>query len=455
MAIAYTGPRAQTYSLTINDNGVKKNIYLETKMVQLQPTLKQTNILNLIRNTNGVGMFNDNSNTRYYYNIKEEGDLDIIMDAEGAKIDPRTIDASDMSILAKQLAPITRVKKFKGFKSDLKIQGLENVVATKMADYIAQVRLSDQAAMFKQTIASAADFQRNNLDAYTTFDEGAHYVYGKEFADGNEAHDHLCEAIDNFQRLGSSTAAQDINKKIPHCNGVPLSDMVIIASNAFTTKLKKVPGVFAGPMGNELFMKNGIDMVEGVPYIATSQLPKNIHFIITTTGVHGAIAYEECGNISQEIISGKSESVMNHNIVMVDDPNYSGCYRIDYTNMIKKDILFDDLIFVSSNEKTLPTKTRGIKTQVRDATINVDEVNTLIASYKQKLEGAENNIKALDEKITKVQTSLKEGGKNIDRETIKKELEGLKAKYKSENSLKDEIEKSIKNWNKAIGKLKD
>lgn len=454
MAIAYTGPRAQTYSLTINDKGVEKNIYIQTKMVQLQPTLKQTNILNLIRNTNGTGMFNDYSNTRYYYNIKEEGPIDVIMDADGVKVDPRTLQATELSILAKQIAPITRVKKFSGYKRDLKIQGLENVVATKMADYIAQIRLADQAAMFKQAIADAADYQQTNLDGLTIFDEGAHFVVGQEFDDGNAAHDHLCEALDNFQRLGSTSATPEVNQKIPHCNGIPLSDMIIIASNAFTTKLKKVPGVFASTPGNELFMKNGIDMVEGVAYIATSQLPKGINFIITTTGVHGAIAYEECGNITNQVISGKSESVMNFNITMVDDPDYSGFYRIDFESVIKKDILFPELIFVSSSNKALPTSKKGIRLQVRDATINVDEVNTLIASYKQKLEGSESNLKTLEEQITKAKTKLEEAKKD-DKEAIKKQLDALKVKFKNEKDIKAEIEKSIKNWNKAIGKLED
>lgn len=453
MAISYSGPRGSTYQLSVDDNGVKKTIYLQTKMVELQPTLKTTNFLNLIRNTAGVGMYDANSNTRYYYNIKEEGELDVIYDSNGLQIDPRTLDVNEFSVEAKQLAPITRAKKFGGYKTDLKTQGLENVVSIKMADYINQVRLDDQRTMMMQAMNEAANFQEENLSAYTTFDEGAHFVINKQITDGNDAHDHLCEALDNFQRLGSKNAAQEVNQKLPHCNGVPLSDMVIIASNAFTTKLKKVPGVFAGPMGNELFMKNGIDMVEGVPYIATSQLPKDVHFIILTTGNHGAIAYEECGTIAEMEIAGKSQSVMNHQIVMVDDPNWTGCYRIDYSSTIKKDILFPDLIFVSSAAKSLPTKRKMIKRQIKDGTISVEDARTVLNSYKTKLNTSEENIKALGEQISKLVDSLKEKG--VDKESVNASIASLKEKLKTESSNKNDLLKTIDAWAKRLSKLEE
>lgn len=453
MAISYTGPRGSTYQLSVNDNGVKKTIYLQTKMVELQPTLKTTNFLNLIKNTAGVGMYDANTNTRYYYNIKEEGELDVIYNSEGLKIDPRTLDVNEFSVEAKQLAPITRAKKFGGYKADLKIQGLENVVAIKMADYINQVRLEDQRSMMMQAMNAAANFQEDNLNEYTTFEEGAHFVINKQITDGNDAHDHLCEALDNFQRLGSKNAAQEINQKLPHCNGVPLSDMVIVASNSFTTKLKKVPGVFAGPMGNEIFMKNGIDMVEGVPYIATSQLPKDVHFIILTTGNHGAIAYEECGTITEMTIAGKSQSVMNHQIVMVDDPNWTGCYRIDYSSTIKKDILFPDLIFVSSAAKSLPTKRKMINKQIKDGTFSVEDARTVLNSYKTKLNTSEENIKALDEQISKLVDSLKENG--VDKESIKASIASLKEKLKTESSNKNDLLKTIDAWAKRLSKLEE
>lgn len=454
MAISYTGPRGSTYQLSVNDNGVNKTIYLQTKMVELQPTLKTTNFLNLIKNTAGVGMYDANCNTRYYYNIKEEGDLDVIYNSEGLQIDPRTLEVKEFSVVAKQLAPITRAKKFGGYKIDLKTQGLENVVATKMADYINQVRLDDQRTMLMQAINEAANFQEDKLNSYTTFDEGAHFVINKQITDGNEAHDHLCEALDNFQRLGSKNAAQEINQKLPHCNGVPLSDMVIIASNSFTTKLKKVPGVFAGPMGNELFMKNGIDMVEGVPYIATSQLPKDVHFIILTTGNHGAIAYEECGTITEMVIAGKNQSVMNHQIIMVDDPNWTGCYRIDYSNTIKKDILFPDLIFVSSSMKSLPTKRKMIKKQIKEGTISSDDAKVLLASYKNKLAASNENIKALEEKIAKLTSSLKTE-RNIDKEQLKKDIKSFENKLKDEKTNNNSIQDAIDSWTKRIKKLEE
>lgn len=449
MAISYSGPRGQSYTLTIDDNGVKKNIYLQTQMANLQPTLKQTNILNLIRNTNGVGMFSANSNTRYYYNIKEEGLLDTIMDENGMSVDPKTLSATDFSVCAKQLAPIVRAKKFSGFKKDLQLQGLENLVSVKMADYIAQVRLSDQYQMFFEAIQSASLYQQDNLNSFTTFDEGAHYVYNVAVSDGKSAYEHLCEAIDNFQRLGSKTAAQDVNKKIPHCNGIPLGDMVIIASNKFTTYVKQVPGVFAGPGGNELFIKNGIDMIEGVAYFATSQLPKDINFIIMTTGVHGAIAYEECGDIQQLMINGKSESIMNFNITMIDDPNWSGSYRIDFENTIKKDILFPELIFVSSSSSKLPTKSRSIKASVKSGEIGKDEVDAMMIGFNSKLSGLNESIATLKEKIVKYENLMKSNNKD---EKIKIAYKDSKNKLKITEEQKETLVKLISTWTKKISK---
>ncbi len=449
MAIAYSGPRAQSYTLTIDDNGNKKNIYLHTQMANLQPTLKQTNILSLIRNTNANNMFSAYANSRYYYNIKESGELSTIRDETGMVVDPRTLKGTELQVTAKQLAPITRVKMFTGFKDDLKIQGLENVAAIKMADYIAQVRLNDQKDLFTKAINDVALYQQDNLSSFTTFDEGAHFVYNKTIIDGNDAYDHLCEAIDNFQRLGTDFAEQDINKQIPHCNGISPSDMVIIASNSFTTKLKKVPGIFAGPGGNELFMKNGIDLVESVPYIATSQLPKNIHFMIMTTGIHGAIAYEECGDIIQMDLGGKSESIMNFNIVMVNDPNYSGAYRIDFTSVIKKDVIFPELIFISSNYKSLPTDKGQVKSMARSGNYNESDIAKQIAYNQSHLKNLYQNKNDIENNLETLKNNYKQ---NKDK-TILQEISDNQDKVNHINDQIDSLKKLIKNLSKQLKKM--
>ncbi len=446
MAIGFTGPRAQSYSLLYNDKGTEKSIYLQTRMVQLQPLLKNTNILSLIRNSSGVGTNDPSSNTRFYFNIKDEGDLSVVRDENGMVVDPRTIKANKMQVIAKQVAPIDRVIKFGGFKKDLDINGLENLVSIKMSDYIYQKRMKDQNTVFQKALLEAADFQKVNLDGLTTFDEGAHYITNKKFGstDANAAYDHLCEAIDNFTRLGQENASQDVNKTIPHCYGVPLTDMIILASNQFTTILKKVPGLFSSEAGNEMFKQYGLSMVEGVPYYATSQLPRGINFIILTTGIHGAICYEECGSIMSEKIDGKTESVMNFQCKMVDDPEYSGAFRIDFTDTIKMDIIFPELIFVSSQEKALPTKSKSVKDKLIDEDVSKSEADMVIAGYSSRLKTANEDIAALNDAIEKIKAS---NDKNA-----KKQLNKKYELLKTAKNNKDNIEKAIKLWKEKSAK---
>lgn len=360
MAIAYSGPRGQ--SLLLQVKGVSgqgdQNIYLETIMKDINPLLQNSFILNLIKNTSTKDGRNAYVNSRYYYTIKSQHATKISDSTTAMITDPRTISTENIDVEVRQLAPVEYAKKFGGALRDLEIDGLENVASEKLASFIYQRWLTKQADAFNDCLYWANQVQTKIVGAdatATTFEAGAHLVTAT-YTTSNQIYQDLTKAIQNFQRLGAYNSKQTWNQDIPYLNGVPKTDMLILMSDECASILLQTPGLFASDSGNELFRKLGLKNILGVECLITSQLPAGVNFMIITTGVHGSIGYEEIGNVSIKNIQGKMLPVLNTSAVMVNDPNWSGFYRIDYADAYKLGVILEDTIFVSAESTvTIPT----------------------------------------------------------------------------------------------------
>lgn len=357
MAIAYSGPRAQTLELQVNSgiNGIEaQNIYLETIIRDVQPLLQSPFLLNLIKNTQSDSGRNEFKNTRYYYDVKST-DATLISNSSNAMInDPRTIVAEQLKVEVRQLAPVEYAKKFSGFLRDLLADGVANIASQHLAGFIHQRWLKKQELAFGDCLYWANQVQTKITttdSTATTFDKGAHVVE-VEYTTANSIYQDLAKAIQNFQRLGAYNSQQTWNKNIPYLNGVSKSDMLILMSDEIASILLQTPGLFASDSGNELFRKLGLKNILGVECLITSQLPVGVNFMIITTGNHGSIGYEEIGNVSIKSISGKSMPVLNTTAVMTNDPNWSGAYRIDYSDSYKLGVILEDTIFASIQPNT-------------------------------------------------------------------------------------------------------
>lgn len=348
MAIGYSGPRGQSMLLKVDDrSGTDKSVYIQTKMLELQPLLTQPFILNLIKNTNGSNT-NEFVNSRYYYNKKSGAATKISDSTDGVIVDPTTIEAESMTFVTKQFAPEQWAKKFKGAYLDLTLDGLTNAAAIKMSDYIIESRVTKQNRVFNEALSAAKQVQDTSLSTLTTFKTGAHFVK-TTYVDANAAYKDLSQAIISFQKLGAANAIGQFNKDIPYVLGVPKQDMLVLMSDEFASMLFEKAGLFASDVGNnKLFQQLDLKLVLGVPAMITSTLPEGTNFMIITTGRCGALVYEEVGNVAFKKVDGKTIATLESNATMVTDPNWSGFYRIDYADIFKMGVLFPELIFVST-----------------------------------------------------------------------------------------------------------
>lgn len=359
MAIGYSGARSQSMLLQVQDTigGVSpQNIYIHTVMKEVQPLLTNLFILNYIKNTNN-DKENSNKwvNSRYYYNIKKSAGV-VIQNTEGTVVDARTLDSENLNLVVKQLAPQTVAKKFQGAFQDFDLPGLKETASIAIADYIVQRRLTKQLEIFTEAVNDAITLQATIKAAdanATTFKTGAHAV-NATYTTADEIYADLANALNSFQRLGNANAYGVFNKNIDTAIGIQKHDMIILLSDECAATLLEKPGLFASDAGNELFQKLDLKKILGVPTLISSQLPEGVNFMIITTGRCGALGYEEIGEVVFKASETGSVKVMEGTAVMVRDPQWSGYYRIDYAESFKMGVIFEEFIFVSTQNSITP-----------------------------------------------------------------------------------------------------
>ena len=231
------------------------------------------------------------------------------------------------------------------------------------------------------------------------------------------------------------------------CLGVPQEDMVILLSAKKASKLLKTPGLYASDSGNELFRKANLKEFLGVPLYVTNALPAGTNFVLMTTGTHGAIGYEQVGDVSEKTIGGVKMSVLEGNATMVPNPNWSQYYRIDCIDVFKLGIIFADLIIVSSENVSVAgaSSRKANKADTFDVNqghynrtdleklISLD--NTEIKSYQDQKANIQDKIDAEDKK-----------GDKADKDTIKeygKQIKDLNKKIEEATEHKERFEKAL------------
>ena len=452
MAIGYNGPRAQTMLLNVSPGiqtggkDTKQPVYIHTECAQLQPMLRTPFILDLIKNSNRTEANNSIANSRYYYAAKQ-GDATQITGPDNQLIkDPVTLEEEEAEILVAQLAPESFAKKFKGSLRDLQTRGLENSAAMIVSGFLEQRRQVKQMTAWKLAIDAAQKVQNTSLSDATTFKEGAHYV-NATYNTPKEAYDDLVAAINSFRSFGLPGAKHKYNQDLPMCMGINDEDMVIITTSEFAGKLFETPGLYASDKGNELFQKADLKYVLGVPFLVTNTLPAGTNFMIITTGTHGTIGYEQCGNIAQKKIGGQMMSVLEGTANMVPNPNWSGFFRIDCEDIFKLGIIFADLCIVSSENVSAYGRKGGkaIKSDIATGVLTPAEVEKLISMAKQ-------DVKSYDEQINHLREVNEAEIKKGDA-ADKKLLKSNKKQAESLKAHKEESLERIETYEAALEKL--
>ena len=436
MAIGYSGARAQTMLLQVHSSigGSTQNVYIHTLINEVKPMLKVPFILNMIKNTNSAGANDSFANTRYYYNVKKSA-ATLISDSENPLAnDPRTLEAENIKLLVKQIAPVEYAKKLSGSLRDLELQGAENAAAVAIADFIEQRRLEKQINLWTSAVQGCANVQKNNTTSASKFKDGAHYVE-TTYTTSDQIYNDLVDAINSFQSFGLNNSKLEWNRNIPYVMGINRNDMIIIISPTAAGLLLRTPGLYASDSGNELFKKMNLKEFMGVPMMIDATLPAGTNFMIMTTGVYGAIAYEECGSFARKVVNGKEIPVIEGSATMLADPNWSGFYRIDISDIYKSDILFPELILVSS-ENVMPSR-RSVKKDLKTGDLNNEQVNNRIRKIKEELRVLNDNLRHQEEK-------LKSEISKDEKETIKTNIDKINSEVEILEQEKKNLENSIK-----------
>ena len=400
MAVGYSGPRGQTMLLTVNSSigGTDQNVYIHTIMNDVKPMLKAPFILNLIRNTNSANAHSEFANTRYYYNMKKSS-ATLISDSDNPlATDPRNLASENVKLLVKQIAPVEYAKKLSGAFRDLELQGAENTAAVAVADFIEQRRLEKQMNLWVQAINAAGTVQKNSTSAATTFKDGAHYV-NATYSTSDDIYNDLVAAINSFQTFGLTNSKLQYNQNIPYIMGITRNDMIIVISPTAASLLFKTPGLYASDSGNELFRKANLKEFLGVPLYIDATLPAGTNFMILTTGYCGALAYEECGKISKSVVNGKEMPVIEGSANMLVDPNWSQFWRIDISDIFKMDVIFPELILVSSENVIASGK--SLRIDVRDGTLTIEQVKLFIKKFREEIKVLEDQKRNQEELMNK------------------------------------------------------
>lgn len=399
MAIGYSGPRAMSMLLNVN-SGVagapdNKKVYLSTTIAALQPMLAAPFILNVIKNTNRSEGSNGNVNSRYYYQQKS-GKATLISNSEDSMlVDPRTLTAENIDVTVKQVAPQSVAMKFSGARRDFEIEGLENLASSKIASYMVERRLDKQIAAWQLLYKGAQDTQKAlaaKESTAVTWEKGAHWVK-ETFANSDDIYDALRMAISKYKKLGLPNAPAKFNQDLPCVKGIQDNDMLIIMNTESSSLLLGKQGLYASDSGNELFQKLNLKTIWGIPLLIDDTLPDGTNFMIITTGTHGALAYEECGTIAQQKSNGMSIATLEQTATILPDPQWSGFYRIDYEETYKMDIIFPELVYVSSQAE--PISGRSVKADMRDGSISVETVNKFITTNLEQISNLEETKKGI------------------------------------------------------------
>ncbi len=447
MAIGYSGPRAMSMLLNVN-SGVagtpdNKKVYLSTTIAALQPMLAAPFILNVIKNTSRTEGSNGNVNSRYYYQQKS-GKATLISNSDNSMIvDPRTITAENIDVTVKQVAPQSVAKKFSGARRDFEIEGLENLAAAKIASYMVERRLDKQIAAWQLLFSGAQATQKNLVaadSAAVTWDKGAHWVK-ESFTTADDIYDALRTSISKFKKLGLSNAPSKFNQDLLCVKGIQANDMLIVMNTEMSSLLLGKQGLYASDSGNELFQKLNLKTIWGIPLLIDDTLPEGTNFMIFTTGTHGALAYEECGTIAQQKSNGMSIATLEQSATILPDPQWSGFYRIDYEETYKMDIIFPELVFVSSEAEAISG--RSMKIDVRDGSVSEETVNKIINNNKDQIANLEETKKGILKDL-EAQNSLPKENRDNDK------IAQLTAQLKSTTNQIKDLEKSVVDLNKVI-----
>ncbi len=440
MAIGYSGPRGMSMLLKVNAGiaGTKddKNIYLSTTIASLQPMLAAPFILNVIKNTNRTAGPNAEKNSRYYYQQKS-GKATVISNSENPVVnDPRKIAAENIEVTVKQVAPESVGKKFSGARKDLALEGLENVASAKIASYIVERRIEKQTTAWQLLVKAAEDIQTTISTAdsgATTWAKGAHRVQ-ESFTTGEELYKSLRTAIAKFKKLGLPNAPGEFNKNIPCVMGIQPNDMLIILTTDSSSLLLEMPGVLASDKGNELFQQLNLNRILNVPTLIDDTLPEGVNYMILTTGTHGSLAYEECGTIANQNRNGMNIATLEQVAEMVPDPEWTGYYRIDYEETFKMDVIFPELIYVSSEAEVIGKK--SMKADLKDGSVSEATVQSLITKSQEELNNLQESKNGILKEIQKLKAAptqdkeaIKAAGVKLGNVTAK--IEVCQAKIKS------------------------
>ncbi len=191
-----------------------------------------------------------------------------------------------------------------------------------------------------------------------------------------------------------------------------------------------------------MFQKLNLKTIWGIPLLIDDTLPDGTNFMIITTGTHGALAYEECGTIAQQKTNGMNIATLEQSAAIVVDPQWSGYYRIDYEETFKMDVIFPELVFVSSEAEEISG--RSIKADVKDGTVSIETVNKMITTNSEKINDLEETKRGLIKDL-EAQNALPEEQRD------KNKIKELAGRVKSADARIKQLEKSNSDLKKVIG----
>lgn len=335
--------RQKTVNVFATDNaGQAQKIEVTTQVGTVIPALTVPSILSLIRNTSVTVAKDMNSNTRYIAEVKAKSEV-LISKSDGKTgtftKDPRNLTASDLEVMVCELTPEMEGAKYRNIEWDGTVEGFSDLLGRKMASFIAIRRTKKSFRAIKELIQASEATQTNivaQTATATNFDEGAH-VEKLDINSSEDAYNLWVRATSNFQRIGTEDAI-GLNKDYAHAEGIAPEDVFVIMSPEFEAKLLGKQGVFASQSGNELFRKAGITEVLGIQTTKAIAIPKNVHFIVVTTGANGTYGYEE-------VAGGEKGNILI-------DPDWSFAKRLDCQDTFTMGVVLPFQVFTAMKAGT-------------------------------------------------------------------------------------------------------
>lgn len=341
--MSLTLPRSQTVEVTgvTTDGKETGKIDITTKVGTMIPALTIPDILQLIRNTSVEAAQNIKQNSRYVAETKA-GEEVIISQSDGKTgtltNDPRTMTAEDLEILVATINPEMKGKKYRNLEWDENTETFQDALARKIASFIAVRRTRKNFRAIREMVAAAEDIQTKIVAVTSTaitFKLGAH-VEVKAIATADDAYDKFVDAVTEFQRIGTPEAVEQLNIKYAHAEGIGKPDIIVIGSPEFEAKILGKPGVFASESGNALFKQAGIKKILGLDFTSSITLPRDVNFIVVTTGMNGTYGYET--------VDGGTKGRI------VTDPDWSFAKRLDLKDTFSMGVVLPFQIYVSKSK---------------------------------------------------------------------------------------------------------